>query len=211
VDGLQRFKDAQDASSGGFGSALAELRAGRKQGHWIWYIFPQLAGLGSSPQSMIYGIAGVEEAVAYLDDRVLRTRLIEAAAAVADNVRAGRPLAAIMASEIDVRKLVSSLTLFGRLAEARAGEMSGELQTLATIASSLLAQAEVEGYLRCVFSADAVDRYFANGPPPGPFSRCRLPHALPIACSRWTHPSICTTSILGMGSVRPMRLGTSAA
>jgi uncharacterized protein (DUF1810 family) len=168
VAGLQRFKDAQDAAHGGFSSALAELRAGRKQGHWIWYVFPQLAGLGSSPQSMLYGIAGVEEAVAYLDDLVLRTRLIEAAAAVADKVRAGCTLAAIMAAEIDVRKLVSSLTLFGPLAEVRAGQMSEEFQTLATTASSLLAQAEVEGYPRCVFSKDAVDRYFANGPPPGP-------------------------------------------
>ena len=167
MDGLQRFKDAQDAAGDGFRSALAELRAGRKQGHWIWYIFPQLAGLGSSSQSMIYGIAGVEEAVAYLDDRLLLTRLVEVAAAVADNVRAGRPLAAIMASEIDVRKLVSSLTLFGPLAEARAGQVAGEFQALATTASSLLAQAEIEGYPRCVFTRSAVDRYLANDPSAG--------------------------------------------
>jgi uncharacterized protein (DUF1810 family) len=168
VAGLQRFKDAQDAAHGGFSSALAELRAGRKQGHWIWYVFPQLAGLGSSPQSMLYGIAGVEEAVAYLDDLVLRTRLIEAAAAVADKVRAGGTLAAIMAAEIDVRKLVSSLTLFGALAGARARQTEGELRGLAATASNLLAQAEAEGYPRCVFTSRAVDRYLANHPPPGP-------------------------------------------
>ena len=79
---LERFKEAQDLPDSGFESALAEMRTDRKQGHWIWYVFPQLAGLGQSSTAVYYGLAGVEEAAAYLRDRVLGDRLVTAAAAV---------------------------------------------------------------------------------------------------------------------------------
>ena len=73
---LERFKLAQDERHSGFDAALSELRAGRKTGHWIWYVFPQLAGLGSSPMAVQYGVEGTAEAVAYLNDPLLRDRLI---------------------------------------------------------------------------------------------------------------------------------------
>src|SRR4051794_3735982 len=109
---LDRFHRAQEDPHAGFAAAMAELRAGRKQGHWIWYVFPQLSGLGSSAQSRTYGIDGLEEALAYLDDDLLRARLAEAISVVAEEIRKGVALETLMASSIDVRKLVSSLTLF---------------------------------------------------------------------------------------------------
>jgi uncharacterized protein (DUF1810 family) len=71
---LQRFLDAQQRD---FETARNELLAGRKRSHWIWYIFPQLKGLGHSHNSEYYGIGGLEEAMAYLKHPVLGTRLIE--------------------------------------------------------------------------------------------------------------------------------------
>src|SRR5437660_1560996 len=79
---LDRFRDAQDAPHAGFAAALRELQAGRKTGHWIWYVFPQLAGLGRSSTAVQYGLAGAEEAADYLRDRVLGERLVTAAAVV---------------------------------------------------------------------------------------------------------------------------------
>jgi uncharacterized protein (DUF1810 family) len=72
---LQRFRDAQAKPHAGFAAALRELQAGRKTGHWIWYIFPQLAGLGQSPTAVYYGLAGAQEAADYLRDPVLGERL----------------------------------------------------------------------------------------------------------------------------------------
>src|SRR6267142_5739646 len=79
---LDRFRDAQDAPHAGFTVAFRELQAGRKTSHWIWYVFPQLAGLGRSSTAVYYGLAGVEEAAAYLRDQVLGERLVTSAAAV---------------------------------------------------------------------------------------------------------------------------------
>lgn len=112
---LDRFIEAQNAAHGGYADALAEIRAGGKRSHWIWYIFPQPAGLGSSPMSVFYGIASRDEAVAYINHPVLRHRLFEITRAVADHVNAGIPLLTVMGSEIDVLKLRSCLTLFGDL------------------------------------------------------------------------------------------------
>ena len=86
---LQRFTDAQDQRGSGFESALAEMQSGRKRGHWIWYVFPQLAGLGQSSMAQIYGIDGVAEAEAYLRDPILRRRLLTIALAVAEQLRRG--------------------------------------------------------------------------------------------------------------------------
>ena len=63
---LRRFRDAQAKPHAGFAAVLRELQAGRKTGHWIWYIFPQLAGLGQSPTAVYYGLAGAQEAADYL-------------------------------------------------------------------------------------------------------------------------------------------------
>src|SRR4051794_14749524 len=76
---LQRFVDAQ---RGTYELALAELRAGRKRSHWMWFIFPQISGLGFSPMAQLYAIRAVEEARAYLQHLVLGARLIECTRAV---------------------------------------------------------------------------------------------------------------------------------
>jgi uncharacterized protein (DUF1810 family) len=109
---LERFVEAQD-NSGTYGQALAELQLGKKTGHWMWFIFPQYAGLGSSPTSVRYAIASLPEAQAYLKHEVLGPRLLECAAAIATH--AGRSATDILGG-IDARKLHSSMTLFLRAA-----------------------------------------------------------------------------------------------
>lgn len=107
---LQRFITAQDAGDT-YTQALAEIRRGRKVGHWMWFVFPQVAGLGSSAMSERYAIASLDEARAYLAHPVLGARLIESAAAVADSHAAS---AEELLGSIDTRKLQSSMTLFLR-------------------------------------------------------------------------------------------------
>lgn len=150
---LDRFKQAQEEPHSGLAAALAELRAGRKTGHWIWYVFPQLAGLGRSEASQLYGIADVTEAEEYLRDSVLRGRLLSAATTVADRQRAGVPLSRLMGASIDVLKLVSSLTLFGSVARRlNAIEANDEYQQLAHVTAEIVAAAEAEGYPRCRYT-----------------------------------------------------------
>jgi uncharacterized protein (DUF1810 family) len=107
---LGRFVQAQEASYEG---ALAELKAGRKTGHWIWWIFPQLRGLGASGRSVFYGLADEAEAKAYLEHPLLGSRYRECVSIVRGHLCEGRaaPLA-LMGSEIDVIKLRSSVALF---------------------------------------------------------------------------------------------------
>ncbi|MHA7217523.1 DUF1810 domain-containing protein [Arthrobacter sp. MDT1-48-3] len=107
---LARFVDAQDAH-GTYDQALAELRNGRKTGHWMWFVFPQVAGLGSSPTSVRYAIGTLEEARAYLAHRVLGPRLMESVHALL-NLQGSDPVAVL--GGIDARKLQSSMTLFDR-------------------------------------------------------------------------------------------------
>jgi uncharacterized protein (DUF1810 family) len=105
---LRRFVVAQDAG-GTYQQALAELRRGRKTTHWMWFIFPQLRGLGSSQMSRMYAISGVDEAKAYLAHPVLGPRLVECARAVVD--ASARTPEEIFGG-IDTQKLRSSMTLF---------------------------------------------------------------------------------------------------
>ena len=107
---LERFVRAQDAG-GTYQRALAELRAGRKVSHWMWFVFPQLAGLGRSPTSRQYAIASLVEARAYLEHRVLGARLRECARALEQ--LSGRGAEEIFGA-VDALKLRSSLTLFMR-------------------------------------------------------------------------------------------------
>jgi uncharacterized protein (DUF1810 family) len=92
-------------------AAVRELRAGRKTGHWIWYEFPQLAGLGRSPMSIRYAISGLDEARAYLSHPVLGPRLVECSEALL--VHRDRDAVDILGS-IDAVKVRSSMTLFHR-------------------------------------------------------------------------------------------------
>ena len=107
---LQRFVDAQ--ASGVYEQALAEIRAGGKRSHWMWFIFPQHRDLGRSPTAKFYGLSGEEEALAYLAHPVLGPRYREAIAAVRAQLDSGRSLKAIF-GELDAMKFRSSVEIFG--------------------------------------------------------------------------------------------------
>jgi uncharacterized protein (DUF1810 family) len=110
--GLERFVQAQAPV---YAQALAELRAGRKRSHWMWFVFPQIAGLGSSPMAQRYAIASLEEASAYLEHPVLGARLRECANAM--RAVDGRSAHDILGSPDDL-KFHSSMTLFHHAATA---------------------------------------------------------------------------------------------
>jgi uncharacterized protein (DUF1810 family) len=105
---LERFVTAQ---RGTYDQALAELRAGRKRGHWMWFVFPQIAGLGRSPTAQHYAICNLDEARAYLAHPTLGPRLVDAARALTglDTTDAVAVL-----GPVDAMKLRSSMTLFAR-------------------------------------------------------------------------------------------------
>ena len=112
---LQRFVEAQDAG-GTYATALAELRAGRKRTHWMWFVLPQVAGLGTSAMAQRYALSGLGEARAYLAHPVLGPRLLACARALADADPALAPDAATVLGPVDAVKLRSSMTLFARAA-----------------------------------------------------------------------------------------------
>lgn len=107
MEGLERFLDGQRF---GYETALAEMKQGEKRNHWIWYIFPQVKGLGHSPNAQYYGIKDLEEAKAYLQHPVLGQRLREITAEVLKH--SGSDIETIMGSRIDALKFRSSMTLF---------------------------------------------------------------------------------------------------
>jgi uncharacterized protein (DUF1810 family) len=108
---LDRFVRAQAPD---YERALSELRAGKKKSHWMWYIFPQIEGLGQSPMSVRYAINSAAEARAYLEHALLGPRLRECAAAVRDIV--GRSALEVFGSPDDL-KLRSSATLFAAVSK----------------------------------------------------------------------------------------------
>jgi uncharacterized protein (DUF1810 family) len=107
---LARFVEAQTSI---YSNAIAELRRGRKQSHWMWFVFPQIAGLGRSPTAQFYAIRDAAEARAYLAHPVLGPRLHEALAIV----MAAPGSAEAIFGAIDAMKLRSSLTLFAAVAD----------------------------------------------------------------------------------------------
>ena len=111
---LERFLQAQ-GDGGTYDQAVAELRRGRKTSHWMWFVFPQIAGLGRSAMAQAYAIGSLAEARAYLAHPLLGPRLHECVAAVLEHV--DRSAEAIFGG-IDALKLRSSMTLFARAAPA---------------------------------------------------------------------------------------------
>jgi uncharacterized protein (DUF1810 family) len=107
---LQRFVDAQNPV---YGKVCAELRDGRKRSHWMWFIFPQIMGLGSSPLARKFAISSLAEAAAYLQHPILGPRLIECTRLV--NLIEGRPIQQIFGYPDDL-KFRSSMTLFAHAA-----------------------------------------------------------------------------------------------
>jgi uncharacterized protein (DUF1810 family) len=106
--GLERFVAAQN-QAGTYDAAVDELRSGRKRSHWMWFVFPQIAGLGQTPTSRKYAISSLDEARAYLAHPVLGRRLIECAEILGQH--RGRSAEEIFGG-IDAMKLRSSMTLF---------------------------------------------------------------------------------------------------
>lgn len=103
---LNRFLNAQEWD---YTTALQEIQMGRKYSHWIWYIFPQMRGLGRSHNSEFYGISSIDEAIAYLNEPILNSRLREITLALLSNE--GKSAREIL-GDIDARKVCSSMTLF---------------------------------------------------------------------------------------------------
>ena len=116
-DSLNRFLEAQNSRRFGssYATALAEMQSGRKVSHWIWYIFPQLRGLGRSSTSFYFGLENQEEAEAYLANEILGARLIEITTALLD-----LPETNILkiVSGVDAVKLRSCMTLFSQMKNA---------------------------------------------------------------------------------------------
>src|SRR3954470_20063772 len=111
---LQRFVDAQDRV---YDTVVGELRGGRKRSHWMWFVFPQLRGLGSSPTAVRFAIASIDEARAYLDHELLGPRLRECAGLV---TRIDERTAEEIFGWPDDMKLRSSMTLFARAGDDNA-------------------------------------------------------------------------------------------
>jgi uncharacterized protein (DUF1810 family) len=105
---LQRFLAAQE-DGGTYDRAVAELRRGRKSSHWMWFVFPQLAGLGRSPTAVHYALSSLDEARAYLAHPVLGPRLVECAQVLTE---LSGPTAEEVFGALDAMKLHSSMTLF---------------------------------------------------------------------------------------------------
>lgn len=150
---VERFLNAQDANDE-FEAALSEIRSGRKQSHWIWYVFPQLSGLGASRMSRIYGIRNRDEAVEYLRHRTLYPRLQAITSAVFEHVSKGARLDQVMGSAIDAQKLVSCMTLFGAVAKSLDAKGESGFGTFAAQSEGILAAGEAQGYPRCRFTLE---------------------------------------------------------
>ena len=111
INSLDRFLDAQERV---YDIAFMEIRRGKKRSHWMWFIFPQLRGLGRSQMSIIYGIADLDEAKKYLSHPILGSRLIEITRAL---LSVNGKTAKEICGEIDSQKLRSSMTLFAVASE----------------------------------------------------------------------------------------------
>ena len=148
---LERFHEAQAKRWAGYDTALAEIRAGGKRGHWIWYIFPQIEGLGRSSTARAYAIRDLGEGCAYLRDPILRARYEEIVASVSEHLARGIRMEDLMGTQTDSLKLVSSLTLFRAAAEQLGGE-DPVYASLAERLAALLTQTAEQGYPACDFT-----------------------------------------------------------
>jgi uncharacterized protein (DUF1810 family) len=152
---LKRFHDAQDAQWAGYATALAEMRAGRKSSHWIWYIFPQSDGLGRSSTAREYALRDFAEACDYLRDPLLCARYAEIAGAVAEHLGRGAPIEELMGGATDASKLVSSVTLFRAAAERVAqSETGSEFKHLVQTCDAILERTTAQGYPPCAFTLE---------------------------------------------------------
>src|SRR5207237_10862490 len=114
---LERFHEAQAGRSADYDTALTEIRAGGKRSHWIWYIFPQIEGLGRSSMARDYAIRDLDEACAYLGDPILRARYEEIVAAVREQLVRGLRLDDLMASSEEALEWISVLDVLLAVAD----------------------------------------------------------------------------------------------
>jgi uncharacterized protein (DUF1810 family) len=150
---LKRFHDAQASGWAGYDTALAEIRRGRKSSHWIWYIFPQIAGLGRSSTARDYALGDLAETCEYLRDPLLRARYEEIARAVSEQLARGVALEDLMGGTTDALKVVSSLTLF-RAAAVRLAEQDPTFASLAQLCDSILHLTLAQGHPPCAFTLE---------------------------------------------------------
>ena len=154
---LQRFHRAQAGNGSGYADALEEIRAGRKSGHWVWYVFPQIEGLGRSRTAQEYGLHGFAEAEEYLRDPVLRGRYLEIAQAAEEQLANGVSLERLMGSATDALKLVSSLTLMRAAGRGMAvAESDSAFAQLAQVTGAMLALTTAQGYPPCAFTLERI-------------------------------------------------------
>ena len=150
---LERFHHAQAGRWSGFATALEEIRAGRKSSHWIWYVFPQIVGLGRSGTAREYALDGLAEAEAYLRDPVLRGRYLEISQAAEEQLARGVLLERLMGGATDALKMASSLTLFRAAArELAIAESEPVFPQLAQLTDAMLARTTMQGYPACKFT-----------------------------------------------------------
>jgi len=157
---LERFHEAQASRWAGYDTALAEIRAGGKCSHWIWYMFPQIEGLGRSSMARAYAMRDLNEACVYLRDPILCVRYEAIVAAVSEQLVRGIGVEDLMGGRTDALKLVSSLTLFRAAAEQLA-RADPDYASLAEHLAALLGQTSEQGYSACDFTLARI----ADGPP----------------------------------------------
>src|SRR6266567_3017562 len=153
---LERFHEAQAEHSAGYDTALVEIRAGGKRSHWIWYIFPQIEGLGRSSTARAYAMRDLGEACTYFRDPILRARYEEIVAAASEQLIRGIRVEDLMGGRTDALKLVSSLTLFRAAAEQLARE-DPVYASLAERLAALLGQTGEQDYPACDFTLARID------------------------------------------------------
>lgn len=151
VMSLERFHEAQAGRWAGYDTALAEIRQGQKSSHWIWYVFPQIDGLGRSTTAREYALLNLAEACAYLCDPILRARYEELAGAVLEQLTHGVTIKTLMGGATDALKLASSLTLFHAAAQ-RLAESDPSFTILADQCAAILSQAAPQGFPACAFT-----------------------------------------------------------
>ena len=159
------FLNAQSSKAAGHAAAMSELRTGHKTGHWIWYVFPQLVGLGRSEVAERFGIEGIDEARDYLAHLVLGERLQQAVEVVLGRISppVSTPVQVLMGGRLDACKLVSSLTLFEAAAnwseEHADPEVAERAARLAGACGQVLRIAGQQGFAPCRFTLVAVEQY----------------------------------------------------
>jgi uncharacterized protein (DUF1810 family) len=139
-----RFLEAQSSGHpSAYERALAELRSGRKCSHWIWFVLPQLQGLGRSAMAQRYGINGLEEAKAYLAEPTLVSRLEEVIAVISEQLqKPEQSLERLMGGNLDATKTISCLTIFEAAGLSSANDLLNRLGRRCSTTQALINGAE---------------------------------------------------------------------